>query len=1322
MDDKRLDDNHSSLTATPPDTPIDAPNEKDLEFLEIAKAQQAAAAAELRETESSGDPKVKKKKKKEAVSIIKLFRFSTPRDRIMIFFAILGSIFSGAILPVSIIIFGDVLRNLGTVSVQGTGGLMDQVRPLILLMVYLGVAVTVGSYMANSFWIITGENQTRRIRLSYLHAVLRQDMSWFDKAEEGSLNTRLSADTQTIQDGISEKFGIFIMCIAQFISGYIVAFVKGWKMALVILATVPITVGSGVTMGILIRKYTANAQTSYADAGAIAEQVFSGLRTVYSFSLQERFARLFENKLVKARKAGIKRGMVAGLGHATMMGTLFLTYSLAFWFGSGLVKKGETDGASVLVVFMAMMMGSFALLQLSPNMSAVSSACGAAYSIYETIDRVPDIDPDSTEGKVPAHLEGHIEFDAVRFRYPTRPDLIILKKLSLKIKPGMTVAFVGPSGSGKSTSIQLLQRFYDPLEGKVLLDGCDIKDYNIGWLRQQIGVVGQEPVLFNMSIRQNLLMGVVDPHKVSQDDLEEACKKANCHTFISQLPKGYNTLVGEHGGMLSGGQKQRIAIARAILKNPTILLLDEATSALDTQSERLVQRALDAAAADRTTIVIAHRLSTIRNADLIVVMDHGDLVEQGTHAELIALGGLYADLVRKQEISTERDETNPPETQETHALLELERQETKEVVNSAEKSESFEIHIDDGGKVIRRVTTGASIDAFDHKIRMEKALKKANAAQKVPILQIIRDMRPEWPFMALGCMGATVAGAIFPCYALVFSQVIVILTDQSKVDEIQKGPVQGTNLYAFLFLVIGIVSFLSFGAQNVAFEVAGERYTDRLRIKIFRAYMRQEVGYFDREENSMGALTSKLAVDAKNVNELVTKVWGDFIQVIVTAVVGLVIAFSYSWLLTLIIMTVSPFIIFANYSESKARSGFEDKTKRANAQSGEVAGEAIKEIRTIASLNKQEQFEAKYKHATEYSHRLSMRKAIHASFGYAFSRGFSLFTNAIAFYAGVRLIQNGWITFNQMFTALMAIVMTATNVGRSSTFTATYTKAKFAAVSAFDVLDRKPTIDPDLEGIEPAKVNGDISFENISFAYPARPDQNIFSGDFDLYGKANMSIALVGPSGCGKSTTIGMLLRWYDPLSGAVRLDDRNVNTYTLGNLRSHIAWVGQEPVLFDMTIRDNIKFGIEEEDVSQERIEEACKAANIHNFIASLPEGYNTRAGDKGSQLSGGQKQRIAIARAWIRKPKVLLLDEATSALDSESEKLVQAALDKVLSEGGRTTITIAHRLSTIQNADLICVVKDGRVAEQGTHWELLALDGVYSELVHQQSLNVIN
>ncbi|OBZ86718.1 Multidrug resistance protein 2 [Choanephora cucurbitarum] len=1260
--------------------------------------------------ESEGKKKKKKKKEKgKSVPIYKLFRFATPLELLGVTIAAILSAASGALQPASIVILGQFIGAISIAMATGNyDGLEENSRPLVLAFVYMATGVLVSSYVSHCLWILTGEYQVRRIRKLYVHAILRQEMTWFDKAEEGSLTTRLVTDTQLIQDGISEKMGNFIMSAGQFVAGFIIAFVSGWRLSVVMLASLPVLMGVGAAMGHFITKYTLKAQDSYADAGSVAEQVFSGIRTVYAFSLQNRFAKLYEARLIKAMNTGIKRGFVTGFGFGSFMFTIMCVYGLAFWYGAKLNREGLMDAQGIIIAFNAVIMGAMAFLELPPNLSAVSSACGAAYKIFGVIDQVPTIDTDNADGLKPETISGEIEFKNVKFSYPTRPDITILKRLDLKIKPGMTVAFVGPSGSGKSTSIQLIQRFYDPLSGIVLLDGKDLKEYNVTWLRNKIGVVSQEPVLFNLTIKENILMGVEDT--VSDQEIIAACKKANCHSFISQLPEGYNTSVGEHGGMLSGGQKQRIAIARAILKNPTILLLDEATSALDTQSERLVQAALDAASADRTTIVIAHRLSTIRNADLIAVMQSGDIVEQGTHNDLLALNGVYADLVKKQEIATENSEENDKQLASEELLYREQQQIIKEKEETTDEKDANTINL-------FKTSSRISIDIQEPKDKKEKSKRPKNV--RAPIGKVLRQMRPEWHFIAIGTAGAALAGTCFPLFALIFGRVINILVIPNPEPP---GPMEGANLYAFIFCVIGVGTLIGFTLQVSSFEIAGERYTRRLRSSIFHAFMRQEIGYFDEKDNSLGALTAKLAIDSKNVNELITKTWGDIAHIISTAITGLTISFYHSWKLTLIILTVAPFIGAAGYYQSKIDEGFVDQSKAANEQTGQVAAEAVKEIRTVAGLNKQKYFEDKYYRATGYPHKLAKRKAYLSSIGHALGRAIARYANAVGFYAGIQLILYHGLRFENMYVCIIAILITAEGIGRGTTFIPTFAKAKYSAIDAFKVLERQPSIDPDLEGIEPSRdaIRGDVDFNSISFRYPARPDVDIFSGDFNLHGKAGQNIALVGPSGCGKSTTIGMLQRWYDCLSGSVQFDGTNVKKYTLGNLRSHQALVSQEPTLFDMTISENIRFGIEEDkEVTQADIEEASKSANIHRFISSLPKGYDTRVGDKGSQLSGGQKQRIAIARALIRKPKILLLDEATSALDSESEKLVQTAIDNVIEEGGRTTITIAHRLSTIQNADLICVIKNGKVIEQGTHWELLRLNGTYKELVDQQSLN---
>ncbi|KAJ3220825.1 (ABC) transporter, partial [Chytriomyces hyalinus] len=483
---------------TPSTTPTTAPTKRQ------------GFAARFRKGSDGTPPKPKE----PAVPLLQLFRFADAKDRAMIAIGFIFSVGIGALIPSAILILGQVLGNGAMFAGSMSGGAMpagaatasmnatappirafdpSSFYPMILNFVYFGVAMMVAGYVSQALWVLAGENQARRIRELYMQAILRQDMSWFDLAEEGSLTTRLAQDTALIQDGISEKAGLCVQCLAQFIAGFVIAFVKGPTLALVLLAAIPVMATVGLVMFSTLTKLTARGQNAYAEAGAVAEQVISGIRTIYSFSLQARFAVKYDQKLAKAEAADRAGGLTRGIGFGSFMLVMFCTYGLAFWYGSRLVLDGKMQGQDVLVSFMSLMMGSFALMMIPQNLAAVGGARGAAYKIYATIDRVPVIDSLSKEGEVLSSLEGNIEFRGVGFKYPTRPDTVIFDNFNITVEPGQTVAFVGPSGSGKSTTVQLIQRFYDPLAGSIHLDGVDLTKINVKWLRQQIGIVSQEP-------------------------------------------------------------------------------------------------------------------------------------------------------------------------------------------------------------------------------------------------------------------------------------------------------------------------------------------------------------------------------------------------------------------------------------------------------------------------------------------------------------------------------------------------------------------------------------------------------------------------------------------------------------------------------------------------------------------------------------------------------------------------------------------------------------------------------------------------------------
>ncbi|KAJ3206009.1 ATP-binding cassette, sub-B (MDR TAP), member 4 [Entophlyctis luteolus] len=1229
---------------------------------------------------------------------------------------IVGSVFNvaaGALLPASALILGNVLDSSSAAGLSATAGSTidaSAVYPKILRFVYFGVAMIITGYVSQVLLVFV-------------------DYCWFDKAEDGSLTTRLAQDCNLIQEGISEKFGLCVQSVVQFISGIVIAFVQSPLLALVTFAILPVILVFG---GIGMKKVSALAkgsQDAYAAAGSVAEQAIAGIRTVCSFSLQLNFSEKYDANLANAESSDRNRGVTFGFVFGSTFLLILSAQGLSFWYGSHLVWFGQVSGGSVLVAYMAFTVGVLSLLQLPQNISAVTTARGAAFKIYDTINRVPSIDSRSNDGLTPVNTDGKIVLEQVSFAYPTRPDSQIFENLSLTIESGQTVAFVGPSGSGKSSIIQLIQRFYDPLSGKLTLDGTDIKSLNVKWLRQNIGVVSQEPCLFNSSIKQNILLGAPGD-SVTETELIEVCKAANCHDFIMQLPQGYDTHVGEHGGMLSGGQKQRIAIARALMKNPKILILDEATSALDTQSERIVQAALDRASASRTTIMIAHRLSTVKNADKIIVLDKGRILEMGKHSELIALDGLYNKLVERQKIKSE-----------VEGVLKSNTDVVEENDFSREEFLSKGVVQKDKIAVETRLTLE---DETTMRAEAAKAIKKSYSESKVtlqeksPILRVLRLMKPEWGSLVVGVIGAGFVGAIFPLMGFLQSSVVVLLLDPTQQ---WPAPFQGSNMYAFAFVLLAFLSFSGMVLQNVGFERAGAALTRRMRLMTFKSMLRQEVAFFDEKTHTLGALTSRLAVDASRVGDLVTKVWGDVAQIIVTLICGLTIGFYFSWRLTLVLLLVSPFMVVASYYQIRMRRGFEDSSKTAYIASGTIAAEAFKEIRTVAQLCREGYFETKYAASLQFPHEQSIKNAKYASIGNGVLQGLSQFVNALGFYVGLRFIEAGLLEFSSLFKVLLAVMLTAQSLGRSTTFVETYSKAKLAAINTFQLVDRQSAIDPESanEGQDNAEnITGDFSFSNVAFTYPSRPNQPVFNGNLNLSAAENMTIALVGPSGCGKSSAIGLLLRWYDVNRGVVKAGNMDVRNYQISKLRAQMALVGQEPVLFDMSIRDNIIAGSNGKSVSDFELHRAAQIANIAEFVNEFPEKFGiirillsklflifnaeTRVGDKGSQLSGGQKQRIAIARALIRNPKFLLFDEATSALDSESEMLVQSAIDSAVSEHGRTVITIAHRLSSIQNSDLIAVVKDGAVIELGKHEDLLEIPGgVYAALVKEQDLNVL-
>uniref|UniRef100_A0A8C7LNF2 Bile salt export pump n=1 Tax=Oncorhynchus kisutch TaxID=8019 RepID=A0A8C7LNF2_ONCKI len=1128
------------------------------------------------------------------------FRFATCRETLMMVGGSVCAFLHGSAQPLMLLVFGMLTDTFieSYICMTLIFRLLDieyEMTNFAYYYVAIGCAVFLLGYLQISLWVTSAARQIQIIRKMYFRKVMRMEIGWFDCNSTGELNTRMSDDINKINDAIADQVSIFIQRFTTFVCGFAMGFVKGWKLTLVIIAASPL-----IGVGAFVAKLTGQELQAYAKAGAVADEVLTSIRTVAAFGGELKEVERYDKNLISAQRWGIRKGLIMGFFTGYMWFIIFLCYALAFWYGSSLVvDTQEYSPGTLLQVFFGVLIAALNLGQASPCLEAFAAGRGAATIIFETIDREPDIDCLSEAGYKLDKVKGDIEFHNVTFHYPSRPEVVILDKLSVAVNSGETTAFVGPSGAGKSTAVQLIQRFYDPKEGMVTLDGHDIRGLNIQWLRSLMGIVEQEPVLFATTIAENIRYGRPG---VTLDDIIHATKEANAYNFIMDLPQKFDTLVGEGGGQMSGGQKQRIAIARALVRNPRILLLDMATSALDNESEAVVQEALDKVRNGRTTISIAHRLSTIKNADVIVGYEHGRAVERGKHDELLERKGVYFTLVTLQ-------------SQGDKAL----NQKARQSRNTFNKT---------------FLITFCIITSFLLPEEVEEQVEPA------PVTRILKYNAPEWPYMLFGTIGAAVNGGVNPVYSLLFSQILATFSIPDP--EAQRREINGICMF---FVLVGVTSFITQMLQGYAFSKSGELLTRRLRRMGFHAMLGQEVGWFDDHRNSPGALTTRLATDASQVQGATGSQIGMIVNSLTNIGVAVIISFYFSWKLSLVILCFLPFLALSGGFQAKMLTGFAKQDKQAMEDAGRISGEALNNIRTIAGLGKEQRFVEMYEAHLEAPYQAAKQKANVYGACYGFAQCVVFMANSASYRFGGYLVRQEVIS---------AIVTSGTALGRASSYTPDYAKAKISAARFFQLLDRVPKIRVySNEGDKWPDFRGNLEFIDCKFTYPTRPDIQVLNG-LNVSVKPGQTLAFVGSSGCGKSTSVQLLERFYDPDQGKVIIDGHDSTQVNVSYLRSKIGIVSQEPILFDCSIGDNIKYGDNLREVSMNDIISASKKAQLHDFVMTLPEKYDTNVGSQGSQLSRGQKQRIAIARAIIRDPKILLLDEATSALDTESEKVM--------------------------------------------------------------------
>lgn len=1275
-------------------------------------------------TESTPSAVAETEEKPSLKNFGRILGYGTRLDHVLMGIAAVCAAGAGVTLPLMNIVFGNVVSDFNGFFMPTTETTSEEFMRTVsknaLYFVYLFIAKLVLGYISMFSLRMTGIRISARLRLAYLEALFKQPIRAFDELPVGRPTTAITTYANSIQAGISDKIAILIQSTATIIGAYVVAFRYSWALTLVASAALVFML---VIYAVIVPAYTKLLRkTELADeeASSIAGEVLGTIRTIVACGAEGKITARHAHWIDESRKRGLRLAPILGFQLFPSGFAIYSNFALMFWFGIKLFAEGNLDdiGPVIVVIFSVLAAGSAFSFFAGP-LIVISKAISSSTAFFQIID-APSMKLDGLkEPEASAHDD--IIFKDVNFSYPSRRAVKVLDNMNLVFPAGKVTALVGPSGCGKSTIVSLLERWYqisnqvegdepppsvssatenqekleneddtttssEPNSGVIAVGSHNIEDLDLKWWRSQIGLVQQEPFCFNASIYTNVSYGLVgskwerESEKRKRELVEEACKESFASEFIDLLPEGYDTVIGEGGIKLSGGQRQRLAIARSIVSQPPILILDEATSSIDVRGEKIVQEALDRVSRNRTTITIAHRLSTIRKADKIIVLRTGKTIEEGTHEGLLAKGGLYHDLVSNQQLVMDDDEVTvaAPDSSEPAPLG------LSKTVSKAATIDSKEAEVD-GGKAHKSQSSISSVGLFIWEQR------------KFSILYIAVLTS------AAGC------GAGFSVQSYLFAQ--MVQTFQYTGDKL----LEERDFWALMYFILGLVAGVCYFVLGWTSTSIATHISRTYRQQYFANIVRKPIVFYDQPENSSGSLTARIVTDPNLLQELLGVTMA-FPLISVFNIVGcLAISFAFGWKLTLVaLFSALPVIIGAMFVRVRYEVKFEKLNAAVFAESSQFASEAIGAFRTVTSLTLENTITERYSNLLNDHVHAAFHKAKYASLIIALSDTLEFPCMALCFWYGGKLLSTHEYGVEQFFVIYIAVVLGGQAAGQFGSISPNVAQASEAANRMLSV---RPNPLDDSDGsstLDDAEGGARIEFKAVDFTYPTR-DLKVFKNLSFTIEKGQFA-ALVGPSGCGKTSTIALLEKFYDYQAGHIYLNGTELRSLEAKQYRKHVSLVPQEPTLYQGSIKDNVLLGMDS-DVADEEVIQACRDSEIHDFILSLPEGYDTNVGQRGLSLSGGQKQRICIARALIRNPQILLLDEATSSLDSESEKLVQRAFERT--SKGRTVVVVAHRLATVQNADIIFVFGEGGIIESGNHQSLLRQRGAYFQMCESQALD---